>query len=134
MDCSIVSKYIEYGDKEMTISKEGKRKLKASLANIALFFSIFVVLFPLALPTVSAATTWYVYPGQSIQTCIDDNANAGDTVFVYAGTYVERISIPLALDHFTLEGEDRDTTTIDADHTGTVITISASWVNVTGFT
>ena len=45
----------------MRIGKEGIRKLEASLANIALFLSIFVVLFPLALPTVSAEPDLIIY-------------------------------------------------------------------------
>ena len=120
----------------MRIGKEGMRKIKASLANIALILSIFVVIFPLALPTVKASpTTWYV-PDNFAQ--VQDAMNSplvlpGDTVFVRAGTW-EPFTVPSSKHDITIQGENKDTTTIDAQGTGTVITISASWVNVTGFT
>jgi parallel beta-helix repeat protein len=120
----------------MKIDKNKMRKLKASLANTALILSIFVVLFPLIMPTINAsAQTRYVGgsgPGNytSIEQGIEA-ANPGDTVFVYAGTYNETVTIDKTI---TLQGEDKDTTIIDAQGLGTVITISASWVNVTGFT
>jgi parallel beta-helix repeat protein len=105
--------------------------------NSAIILSIFVVLFPLALPTVSASpTTWYVpdnFP--KIQDAMESPfVLPGDTVIVRAGTYFETITIPSTKHNITLMGESRTNTTIDANHNGTVITISASWVNVTGFT
>ena len=130
----------------MKIKKKRINKLRASIANIALFLSIFVVLFPLTLQSVSASgspTTWYVddIPGTgpgnppenftSIQEAIDnESVTTGDIIYVYSGVYEETVEVDKTIN---LTGEDRDTTIIDADHTGTVITISASWVNVTGF-
>ena len=123
----------------MKINGKGLRKLKASIANIVLFLSIFVVLFPLTLPTVRAAgTTYYVGTGPgndtaSIWDAVVNLVDNGDTILVWPGTYLEN-PIPITKT-ITLESiEGRDVTTIDAQGTGTVITISASWVNVTGFT
>jgi len=138
MGCSVI-KERKIGGQKMMTGKEGKRKLIASLANTALILSIFVVLFPLSMPNVSAAgTTIYVGSGPgndsaTIQGGVD-LAMAGDTVFVYAGTYEELVEINPSWKSITLIGEDKETTIIDGNHTGTVITISASWVNVTGFT
>jgi nitrous oxidase accessory protein len=121
----------------MKVDKEGRRKLKASLANIALFLSIFsgmaLVLITLSAPTASAAT-WDVYPGPGtpIQDAIDD-ASAGDTILVHAGLYNEKITVDKTL---SIIGDSKTNTIIQppAASPGTVITISASWVNVTGFT
>ncbi len=134
MECSIIRYCEEKGGKGMKISEGKKIKLKASLANISLFVSIFsimsLVLITMTAPTASAKTITVPDDYLTIQEAID-NADPGDTVYVRNGTYVEDIEIPLTIN---LTGESRTNTTIDADHTGTVITISASWVNVTGFT
>jgi PKD repeat protein len=58
-----------------------------------------------------------------------DNASNGDTVFVYNGTYYENIVIDRRID---LIGEDKEITVINA--TGTVVTISSDYVNMSGFT
>jgi hypothetical protein len=119
----------------MKVDKEGMRKLKASLANIALFLSIFsgmaLVLITLSAPTASAAT-WHVYPGPGtpLQDAIGD-ASAGDTILVHAGLYQEIIQVDKTL---TIIGDSKTNTTIDGQDLDTVISISASWVNVTGFT
>lgn len=65
-----------------------------------------------------------------IQDAIDD-ANPGDTIYVYGGTYYENIAIFKTLN---LTGEDRGTTIIDGGGTGDVVYVTASWVNVTEFT
>jgi parallel beta-helix repeat protein len=73
-----------------------------------------------------------VGPGNytTIQSAIDD-ADPGDTIFVHSGTYPENVVVPKTL---TLTGEDRDTTTIDAEGNGDAVEVSADWVNITGFT
>jgi len=57
------------------------------------------------LPTASASTETHVYPGQSIQTAVN-NAIAGDVITVHPGTYNEQVVISKAL---TLQGFGENT-------------------------
>ncbi len=66
----------------------------------------------------------------TIQAAIND-ANPGDTVFVYNGTYDETILVNKSID---LIGEDRDITIIDGGASGDVVSIVVDWVNISGFT
>jgi parallel beta-helix repeat protein len=59
-----------------------------------------------------------------------DNASDGDTVFVYNGTYYERIEVDKSLN---LIGEDRNITIIDSGG-GVNILLIRSWVYISGFT
>ena len=79
------------------------------------------------------ATTLYVGgagPGNytAIQAAIDD-ANPGDSIYVYSGTYVENVRINKTL---SLMGENRSTTVVDANGSGNAVFVSADWVNVSG--
>ena len=65
----------------------------------------------------------------SIQDAIDE-ANAGDTIYVYSGTYYENIVINKTI---TLQGEDRDTTIVDGEG-NCRITVISDWVIINGFT
>jgi len=60
-----------------------------------------------------------------------DNASAGDTVFVYYGTYYENVVINKIID---LIGEDKNTTIIDGSGTGDVILVISDEVTISGFT
>jgi len=61
-----------------------------------------------------------------------DSASAGDIVFVYNGTYYGNVQIHNSID---LIGENRETTIIDGDFNGHVITLySSESVNISGFT
>ena len=84
-----------------------------------------------------AYATWYVNPGGSIQTTVD-NANLGDTIIVAAGTYVENVNIPKSV---TLKGAQYDVnvsgrvaaSTSESTIQG-LVTVDAGGVNIDGFT
>jgi len=70
----------------------------------------------------------------SIQEAVDD-ANSGDTIFVFSGIYYEQVTIEEK--SLNLIGEDRDTTIVDGkqENHGPVIKIfQTNYVNVSGFT
>ncbi len=74
-----------------------------------------------------------VGPGNysSIQSAID-SAFIGDTVYVFSGTYVEKVTISKAI---TLKGEDKNTTIIDGSGTGNAVRIqSTDYVEVRSLT
>ncbi len=68
------------------------------------------------------------YP--TIQKAID-NATAGDTINVAAGTYDESVVVSKALN---INGAGWETTTINGTGTGDAVHVSADWVNISGFT
>ncbi len=61
------------------------------------------------------------------------DATDGDTVFVYdySSPYYEHVPI---YSKISLIGENKDTTVIDGNGTGNVITVSSDWVTISGFT
>jgi parallel beta-helix repeat protein len=67
---------------------------------------------------------------RTIQEAID-YARAGDTIYVYGGTYLEHLTINKSI---SLTGEDDDTTFIDGEGTGVVIYVTGEDVSITGFT
>jgi parallel beta-helix repeat protein len=66
------------------------------------------------------------YP--TIQSAID-NAVSGDTIFVSAGLYYERVTVNKTL---TLAGDNRETV-LDGSYNGTLIRVTANNVKITGF-
>ncbi|MCK4995641.1 MAG: right-handed parallel beta-helix repeat-containing protein [Thermoplasmatales archaeon] len=66
----------------------------------------------------------------NIQDAID-NADPGDTVFVYSGTYYENVIIDVSID---LVGEDKETTIIDGSGDDDVIYVEAEDVTISSFT
>ena len=71
----------------------------------------------------------FEHPYQFIQDAID--AVTSSTVFVYSGIYYENITVDKTVD---LIGEDKETTIIDGNGTGNVLSVAADWVNISGFT
>lgn len=66
----------------------------------------------------------------NIQDAID-NANDGDTIFVYNGTYYEKVIIYKTIN---LIGEDKNNTIIDSKQNGASIAILANYIYVSNFT
>lgn len=79
---------------------------------------------------VTAAKTIYV-PGNysSIQAAID-NATSSDTIHVWAGTYYENVVVDKTV---SIIGNGSEDTIIDGGKTGSGFTVTADWVNITGF-
>jgi len=66
----------------------------------------------------------------TIQKAIDQ-AYPGDTIFVYNGTYYENVVINKSI---SLVGQDRDSTIIDGQEVGPVVSITTNNVHINGFT
>jgi parallel beta-helix repeat protein len=66
----------------------------------------------------------------SIQAAIN-NATPGDTVFVHQGIYYENIVVDRSI---SLIGENKSTTIVDGNGSGSVITVNGARVRVSGFT
>jgi parallel beta-helix repeat protein len=60
-----------------------------------------------------------------------NNATDGDTIFVYKGVYYENVIVSKSV---SLVGEDKDSTIVDGNETGSVISITANNVSIEGFT
>ncbi len=73
---------------------------------------------------------WQIDHFDVIQDAIDASI-AGDRIIVYSGVYYERLTINHKLDLF---GEDKSLSIIDGNNIGNVITISATFVNISHFT
>lgn len=66
----------------------------------------------------------------SIQEAINAS-NSGDSIYVYSGIYNETLEVTKSI---SLIGENKETTIINGKDILGVVTIKASWVNITGFT
>jgi len=90
--------------------------------------------YPLMMPWPFACRVRNVNTGEyfeTIQAAIDDTDTVnGHTIEVSAGTYYEHVTVNKQLN---LIGAGRDVMTIDGGGTGIVVTITANWVNMTGF-
>ncbi len=117
------------------VAEENMKKtslLAVLLVLIAMSFTAITIL-----PERAKATTLYVGGAglvnyTTIQSAVDD-AMPGDTVYVYSGVYLENVILNKTM---SLIGENRETTTINGNkwESGDVVSISADWVNVSGFT
>ena len=77
--------------------------------------------------------TIYVDDDGADYTSIQDAVNSasdGDTIYVYSGTYYEHVKINTSI---VLQGEDKESTIIDAGGSGDAIFVTADYVEVTGF-
>lgn len=98
-------------------------------------FSIVIGCVPQGLSETSTSAILYAGGNGSgnytkIQDAIDA-AHAGDTVFVFNGTYHEHLIVHTSI---LLIGEDKNSTIINGSREGCVITIKADYVTITGFT
>jgi parallel beta-helix repeat protein len=111
-----------------------RKKIILFLICIMLINSFFIV-FPIEALKVSR-NILYVGGGGSgnystIQSAIDD-ANPGDLIYVYSGTYIENVMVNKL--NIEIIGEDKNFTIIDGDGEGDVVYISGNQVNFSGFT
>jgi len=87
--------------------------------------------------------TWYVdddaadggngsieHPFNKIQDAINASGD-GDNIYVYNGTYYENVVVNKSV---SLIGNGSEVTTIDGGEDGDVVTITADWINLSGFT
>ncbi|UCG70245.1 MAG: right-handed parallel beta-helix repeat-containing protein [Thermoplasmata archaeon] len=113
-----------------------RRKIVAVWVSLAMVFGIIALVdttinFSL---DVKGATLYVNTTGgggafTSIQDAINVSSN-GDIIFVYNGTYNEKIDLNKTIN---LIGEDSENTIIDGVGSGIVVNISAHWVNMSGF-
>jgi parallel beta-helix repeat protein len=123
--------------------KEGMAKLVSAMicAVVLADVGVLVSIYNLDEPSVGLSKTILVdddfvddppnHKWDSIQEGLND-ADNGDTVFVFNGTYYEQVEVAKTID---LIGEDRRTTIIDGGgKNGDVVWIKEHGVNVSGFT
>ncbi len=112
------------------------------MRNKVMLFLIFLMLitsFIIVLPVETVKinrNTLYVGGGgpgnyTTIQSAIN-NANPGDIIFVYTGTYIENVVINK--NNINIIGEDKNSTVIDGGGNGDVVYISSNQVTFCGFT
>ena len=88
----------------------------------------------LACTGAAAGAEWHVYPGEGtpIQDVVD-GVEAGDTIYVHVGTYVENVAVDV--ERLTLVGDGANLVTVNAADTDDhVFDVTADRVNISGFT
>ena len=86
---------------------------------------------PSTIGTIEKQITFSKSKSQGYIQGLIDNASDGDTIYIPSGIYYENIIINKSI---SLIGEDKNTTIIDGSEIGDVVTVTADWVNVSGFT
>jgi parallel beta-helix repeat protein len=109
--------------------KKGLFKKGIVLVIILLFFGVGII--PSTVGIRKEKTQIQVIGSRGYIQDLIDNASDGDTIFIPSGIYYENIIINKTI---SLIGEDKDTTIIDGEFNGDVVSISADWVNISGFT
>ncbi len=99
------------------------------LASIMLFVGASII--PSTFGTIEKKTMFKEIRSPGYIQNLIDNASDGDTIYIPSGTYYENIIINKSI---SLIGEDKGTTIIDGGGNDSVISISADWVNISGFT
>jgi parallel beta-helix repeat protein len=109
-----------------------KKKMFHRILFVPLVFLTLTLLsFPFERNLVGSAVTITVPDDYgTIQSAVD-NANSGDTIFVRNGIYIENVVINKTL---TLIGENSSSTIIDGGGLGSVVTVAARNVGISGFT
>ncbi len=104
--------------------------LRKAFSAFAVLFLLAVALAPFRIETATAETIAVPDDYPTIQEAIN-NANEGDTIFVSSGIYYENIVVNKTV---SLVGENRSTTIIDGNGFGTVLSLTANNVTISGFT
>jgi parallel beta-helix repeat protein len=111
------------------------KKVVTMMISSFLFFStLFIFSNTGSCEEITINTLYVGGSGEGNFSGIQDAINAstdGDTIIVYTGIYNENIEINKSI---SLIGENKDTTIINGENKLDVVTIYASWVNITGFT
>ncbi|MFA5772808.1 MAG: right-handed parallel beta-helix repeat-containing protein, partial [Thermoplasmata archaeon] len=104
-------------------------RIKTILAAVLMFLGVLVLATLFMSAGKASGATLNVGSGQTyttISSAMNAASLSGDTIYIYAGTYSEAVSVTK---NVTLEGQSKDTTTIQG--TGTGIGISVSSGNTT---
>ena len=109
------------------------KPILASFAILCLLSILFLIEYQTSAK--ASSTTWFVDDDgpadfNTIQEAVN-NATSGDRIFVRVGIYYEHIVVNKSV---SLVGEDRDSTIIDGNETGRVISITANNASIEGFT
>jgi len=113
----------------------GRYKLLHKSISFFVLFILVISFFNIEICVAKDGNTLYV-GGTSdgnyttIQSALD-NAGNNDTIYVYSGTYYEKLIIDKSIN---LVGSEKSSTIIDGDGDLYVIFIKSSWVNVSHFT
>lgn len=116
------------------VQKLKKKVATSGVLVISLFLGMLTFAFNIQ-PVKAGPRTWTVDDDgpadfSKIQEAINA-ASPGDTIFVYNGTYYEHIVVNKST---SLVGEDKDTTIIDGNYSGTVVWLTSDNVTVARFT
>ena len=112
-------------------------KVATKLQLLFLYFLIFPgFIITHCVSSESIDNSWIYIGGEgsgnytSIQDAVD-NANIGDTIYVFNGTYYENILVDKSLNFI---GENRNNTIIDSGKKDSIFTLYADQVTISGFT